>query len=495
MTTPRTCTQMHLPPDLRAKADMLSVKENPANSHQIATGGIILRRGDALTLAPPVGLKWLNSRVLRVKILGGTDKIKTKVRQYAAVWTEHANITFDFVESGDAEIRVNIDSSGASWSYMGTDNLCVPQTQPTMNLGWLTDASSEAEFSSVIIHQFGHVLGCIHEHQSPTGGISWNKEIVYAHYAATVGWSQEDVDRNVFQVYSSTTTQYSEFDATSIMRFPIAPSLTTNGFSVEWNTQLSEMDQAFIVRAYPRGEEHFYVASFNTMEVRAWDKPAMNANKQILFPTTYGCPPQVAVGLNWLDVSKDANIRVTAFADNISASSADVHINTWSDTTLYSAGCTLFPVPPGDLDFQVGQFSTQEDHPWQNPQLKTTRRFAFAREYASPPNVVVFLNQLDMAKGKNWRVTTTATDVTTTGFTLHIDTWADTVLYSATAAWIAYPLAWSAARTTRRTSGRGTSRSSPTVDAFLSRTARSSEPRRSLLRSTPWILTPPATCG
>jgi len=44
-----------------------------------------------------------------------------------------------------------------------------------------------------------------------------------------------------------------------------------------------------------------------------------------------------------------------------------------------------------------------------------------------------------MAQDKNWRVTATATDVTATGFTMHLDTWWDTVLYVATAAWIAYP--------------------------------------------------------
>ncbi len=439
MTIHRTCAQMHLPPDLRAKADVLAIQETPTNGHQIATGGTIQGRGEALALALPVGLQWRNGRVLRVRILNGTDKIKDKVRQYANVWTEHANITFHFIESGDAEIRVNIDSSDASWSYMGTDNLSIPQTQPTMNFGWLTDASSETEFSSVIIHEFGHALGCVHEHQSPADGIPWNREAVYGHYATTVGWSQEDVHRYLFQFYSSTTTQYPSFDAASIMLHPISPSLTTNGFSVGWNTQLSGMDQTFIASAYPRVAEHFYVASFNTMEVRSWDKPAKEAVKQTLFPTTYSNPPKLAVGLNWLDVSNGANIRVNAFADNITACSGDVHINTWADTTLYSAGCTWFVAAANDPDFQVGQFCTTEDHPWQKPQLKTSRSIVFERAYASPPKVVVCLNQLDMVRGKNWRITATATDVTATGFTLHIDSWADTELYSATAAWIAYP--------------------------------------------------------
>ena len=432
---------MQLPPALRAKADMVAIQENPANGHQITTGDTIRGRGEPLALSLPLGLKWRNGRTLRVKILNGTDKIRGKVHQYANLWTEYANITFIFVDSGDADIRVNIDSSAASWSYIGTDNLSISQTEPTMNFGWLTDSSSEDEFSHVIIHEFGHALGCIHEHQSPSAaGIPWDKQAVYEYYAATQGWSHEDVDRNIFQVYASTTTQYSGFDTASIMLYPIPPSLTTNGFSVGWNMQLSEMDKRFIASAYPRGMD-LDIASFNTMEVRPWDQPAKDAVMQKDFPIPFLSPPKLAVGLNWLDVGNGANIRVTAFADDITTSSMNIHINTWADTTLYSAGCTWFPsgTATNDPDFQVGQFSTTEDHPWQNPQPKTSHRIEFENPYPCPPKVIVWLNELDMAQGKNWRVWATATGVTATGFTLHLDSWADTLIYSATAAWIAYP--------------------------------------------------------
>ena len=367
-----TCTQMRLPPELRVQADMLAIEENPANGFQTLTGSIMQTRGEALALALPVGSRWRDARVLRVRILNGTNKIKAKIRQYAKAWTEYANITFDFVDSGDAEIRVNVDSSGKSWSYVGTDNLSIPQARSTMSFGWLTDASSEAEFSSVIIHEFGHVLGCVHKGpEFPVVVVPWNMEPLYEYHRVV--------------------------------------------------------------------ENSFHVASFNTMEVRAWNKPEKKAHKRTNFPMTYDSPPKLVVGLNWLDVSKDANIRVIAFADNITTSSADIHIDTWVDTTLHSAGCTWFPVPSDDPDFHVGEFSTLDDHPWQNPQRKTSRWITFERAYASPPKVVVCLDQLDMASGWNWRVKATATHVTARGFLLHLDTWADTVLHAARAAWVAYP--------------------------------------------------------
>ena len=428
---------MPVPDDLLALADTLALQENPQNGHQITTGDQIQDGGGAVALGLPTGSLWKNGRTLRVKILNGSDKIKSKVRQYASLWTQYANLKLDFVDSGDAEIRVNIDSSNASWSYVGTGNLAIAANKQTMNFGWLTDSTAEDEYSRVIIHEFGHALGCIHEHQSPAAGIPWNKPAVYDYYQRTQGWDHAKVDTNMFQLYDATTTQFSAFDTKSIMLYAIPASLTTNDFSTGWNRQLSDTDKSFISHAYP--PESIDVTSFNTMEIRPWDKPTLKAVKRESFTKPYTSPPTLSVGLNWLDVANSANIRVSAFADNITNEAADLHIDTWADTTLYSAGCTWLKVVANDPDYQVGQFSTTEDHPWDKPQKQTSRNITFPRAYDAPPKVIVWLNQLDMAKDKNWRISANVTNITTTGFTIHLDTWADTVLYQATAAWIAYP--------------------------------------------------------
>jgi hypothetical protein len=46
---------------------------------------------------------------------------------------------------------------------------------------------------------------------------------------------------------------------------------------------------------------------------------------------------------------------------------------------------------------------------------------------------------LDMSKDYNWRVIATADDISSKGFTINIETWADSILYAATVHWIAYP--------------------------------------------------------
>ncbi|KAI6747861.1 hypothetical protein HG531_008403 [Fusarium graminearum] len=409
---------MPIEPELQAQADMLSIQENPKNGHQLTAGDAVPGAQSPLALAIPVGSMWRNGRKLR----------------------------FVFVDSGDAEIRVNVNDNRRSWSYVGTENLAIPANKPTMNFGWLTDTNPDMEFSRVIIHEFGHALGCIHKHQSPAGGIPWDKEKAYAYYSSGNNWDRETVDRNIFDYYSFTISRFSDVDKSSIMMYEVPKSITTNGYFTVSNTKLSDTDKTFIAGVYPpsgaaasalkTGPD---VSKFNTMEVRPWDKPQEKSSKTVNFSKDFDKPPSMAGGFNWLDVGNNANIRVSAYADDIKQGSATLHVDSWADTTIYSAACVALQVADNDPNFQVGKFSTTDDHPWNRPQQKTSRRINFAREFEGTPKVVVWLSLLDMDKNSNWRVLATASDVSPQGFTMNIDTWADTILYAATAHWIAYP--------------------------------------------------------
>jgi hypothetical protein len=141
-----------------------------------------------------------------------------------------------------------------SWSYLGTDALGITKNRPTMNYGWLTPTTADNEYSRVVLHEFGHAFGCIHEHQHPTNGIPWDKEKVYAYYRQTDGWSKADVDAQLFARYSQTETNFSQFDPKSIMLYAIPEDLTVGNFSVGWNRVLSDMDREFIGRMYPKDE-------------------------------------------------------------------------------------------------------------------------------------------------------------------------------------------------------------------------------------------------
>lgn len=241
------------PAGLDEKAALRAVQEDPQNAHLVRGGGLTHAGGLAPSLAVDTSIKWRNGSTLRVKILNGSPKIKEQIRKYAAVWSQYANITFQFVDSGNADIRVNVDSSGGSWSQLGVLSLRIKEPQRTMNLSWPTDNPPEEEVARVIMHEFGHALGCFHEHQSPAATvIPWNREAVYAYYARTYNFTREQTDSQVLKVFpAGTTTQYSSFDPKSIMLYPIPAALTTNGYSVGWNCVLSDTDKAYISKLYP----------------------------------------------------------------------------------------------------------------------------------------------------------------------------------------------------------------------------------------------------
>src|SRR3954469_3962068 len=268
------CTQIPLPPELRAEAIRRAIQENPANGHAHAQAAAAAGVASADELPPqvflalPTGKMWANGRTLRVQLLDGASPyVQSKVQQHAAVWQKYANINLQFVTSGPSEIRVAF-TPGGSGSNLGTDCLLIPADQPTMNFGWFNDDTDDEEFSRTVGHEFGHALGCIHEHQSPAANIPWNRQAVYDYYETTYGWTQAQVDVNIFQLYSATTTQFSEFDVLSIMLYAIPASLTTNGFFTKSNTHLSETDKRFITLVYPPSGPD--TGSFNTMEVRPW---------------------------------------------------------------------------------------------------------------------------------------------------------------------------------------------------------------------------------
>ncbi|KAG0641499.1 hypothetical protein HOY80DRAFT_721599 [Tuber brumale] len=178
---------------------------------------------------------------------------------------------------------------------------------------------------------------------------------------------------------------------------------------------------------------------WNTQDVRPWDRPQLETSNIITFAKPFVAPPRLPLGLNSLDIRNDTNIRVVATASEITKESFKARISTWGDTTLYSAGASWLEVSPSHLEYQTGELSTQDDHPWNKPQLLTSRRINFDRPFVTPPKVIVFLKELDMDKTKVCRVVAKVSGIDRNGFTIHIDTWRDSILYSATAGWIAYP--------------------------------------------------------
>ncbi|MDF2449448.1 MAG: hypothetical protein K0R26_1952 [Bacteroidota bacterium] len=194
---------------------------------------------------------WLGYTELKVHILPHTfdPNIDKTIEVFSNEWVPYSGIKFVFVNALPADIIIQLNGNGIHSSQIGTDSINFSsKNQPTMNLG-IGGQTLQEFIRRPIIHEFGHALGCMHEHQSPAGNIQWNEAVVIRTLKLQ-GWDEDKVRHNILNKLSNTTITNSAFDAKSIMIYPIPEDFTTNRFSVGWNTELSDQDKAFMKLAY-----------------------------------------------------------------------------------------------------------------------------------------------------------------------------------------------------------------------------------------------------
>jgi hypothetical protein len=205
---------------------------------------------------PVLARLWPVSKSLRIRFLTGDDATRKKVEEIAAEWTRFANITFAFGDHREAEIRIQLTPpSGGNWSYLGTDALAIPANQPTMTLGVLGSSVTDEEFRFAVLHEFGHVLGLIHETQNPNAAIPWNREAVFREYGSPPhSWPTEVIEQQVFRKINIPPDSYRRFDALSIMWYELPEKLFTKPLQQRTRSDLSESDRVFVSQLYPRDD-------------------------------------------------------------------------------------------------------------------------------------------------------------------------------------------------------------------------------------------------
>ncbi|KAM0251713.1 hypothetical protein ACHAQJ_008034 [Trichoderma viride] len=91
---------------------------------------------------------------------------------------------------------------------------------------------------------------------------------------------------------------------------------------------------------------------------------------------------------------------------------------------------------PG-LQVDSGLWRTKDITVHSYPKGRAQQRVTFSKRFQSAPKVIVSIQKADVDCGAHFRVNVYASDIDSEGFTVHIDTWEDTIVYECGVSWVA----------------------------------------------------------
>jgi len=183
-----------------------------------------------------------------------------KVREAFAEW-KAVGIGLEFEEvsqRSEAEVRIgySLKKPHESKSAVGRTGVLDAAARfpnvPTTQYGW--DLTQDE--SGTAAHELGHVLGLMHEHQSPFAGIRWHEQAVYDYFAGPPNnWDRETIVSNVLMKLDRRQVQGSKWDPDSIMEYAFPPGLIAEPRQYERGLRppgtLSDTDKQWALYWYP----------------------------------------------------------------------------------------------------------------------------------------------------------------------------------------------------------------------------------------------------
>jgi hypothetical protein len=201
---------------------------------------------------------WGSGYKLRIAFIGGSQDEIEHVKSIASEWMVYANITFEYPPLSSnpmPEIRISFNRARGASSFVGRQALKLrDRYTPTMNLGPLAYAKDEQHYRRTVLHEFGHALGLIHEHQSPAANFQWDMKMLMKTYGPRTAhkWSEDDIQHQIVDKVREDSTNHTKYDPKSIMLYYIDPRCLKSGSpNMEENFELSDLDKQFIGSLYP----------------------------------------------------------------------------------------------------------------------------------------------------------------------------------------------------------------------------------------------------
>ena len=189
------------------------------------------------------------------------------------------DLTDPSITQENSDVRIIFCSELGAWSQLGTECLTISKDQPTMCLGW-TDSEDDYDdivykgTGIVVIHEFGHMLGMIHEHSREDATIVWNKQFVIQKLGGPPNnWSEKDVNNQMFNNVKLDQFNGSKYDPNSAMHYFFPDDFFKNKPDLQKITHLSCLDKTWINKQYPG----------KNFDSNCSDEEVNSINKQIIY--------------------------------------------------------------------------------------------------------------------------------------------------------------------------------------------------------------------
>lgn len=186
-----------------------------------------------------------------------SGSLQADIREAFKKWEEHTCLKFQFTQDvRSANIRVSFRSGGGHYSLVGVDSN-VNEFSPNISgqfesLNLDPTGGDPAYLRGTAVHEVGHAIGFVHEHQNPNGGINWDRNAVFAYFRQTQHWSDDTILQNILAKLDDTTQYaFTARDATSVMHYFFPQSLAPGStIPIRPNLVLSSTDEKFAEQQY-----------------------------------------------------------------------------------------------------------------------------------------------------------------------------------------------------------------------------------------------------
>ncbi|GAB1522904.1 h-type lectin domain-containing protein [Rhizoctonia solani] len=158
----------------------------------------------------------------------------------------------------------------------------------------------------------------------------------------------------------------------------------------------------------------------------------------VTFKHEYASTPNITCWFTAIDLDKDKDWRIDVSASDVTKKGCKIKFRVWGSTHAYWLKACWIAHPSDRSHIDSGSFNTMDQRPWDKPQHEHQKSVAFSKKFGRPPLVYCALSRIDETNKGNLRLKTYIKDVSPQGMKCHIDSWHDTVMYSAVCQWIAY---------------------------------------------------------